>query len=82
MLRVFGMHFVGDRDHRTCTNCGVENLEHLATAHGSWLLWTVTSEYVARCGLPCANGLKMGREEYVRSLGAIHCGGRCERCGR
>ena len=81
LLRVFGMHFVGDRDRRPCANCRLENIEHVASEHGDWLFWTATSEHVAPCGLPCANGLKLGREEYVSALSAIHRGGRCERCG-
>lgn len=82
LLRVLGMSFAGDREKRTCANCGVENIEHLATAPSPhWLLWTATSEHIARCGLPCANGLKLSREEYLTSLSAIHRGGACSRCG-
>jgi hypothetical protein len=81
LLRVFGLHFAGDRDRRTCANCGIENLEHLATANGHWLLWNATSEHVAPCGLPCANGIKPNRQEYVNNLSAIHRGVRCKRCG-
>lgn len=82
LLRCFGIHFAGDIERRTCVNCGVDDIEHKAVAQSTiWLLWEATHEHVARCGLPCGNGLKLSRREYVSSLSAIHNGLRCPRCG-